>query len=379
MESVLCQQREEITHLNLSSAWLLKPRKITKLLVKLLAAIMCIPIWLTRGANNLKKKGQIFFSPPLLVQRRLGKNRKEHKRKRNYMSRLGDSKWNLSGSKKNLPNSIEKKRLIIDPAHTQISIRRQCELIGLNRSTYYLKPAGESPFNMMLMRLIDEQYMKTPFYGYLKITAWLRRQNHLVNKKRVARLMRLMGLQAVFPRRKTTIPAPGHKVYPYLLRGLAITRPNQVWSTDITYIPMVKSFMYLAAIIDWYSRYVLAWTLSNTLDGAFCLEALEQALQKGRPDIFNTDQGSQFTAHAFTGRLQADNIRISMDGRGRALDNIFVERLWRTVKYEDIYLKEYESVPALTSGLGCYFPFYNDERLHQSLDYRTPEEVHFDY
>lgn len=268
---------------------------------------------------------------------------------------------------------------MIDPAHAQISIRRQCELIGLNRSTYYMEPAGESSFNLMLMRLIDEQYMKTPFYGYPKMTAWLRRQNHLVNEKRVARLMRLMGLKAVFPGRKTTIPAPGHKVYPYLLRGLAITRPNQVWSTDITYIPMVKGFMYLAAIIDWYSRYVLAWTLSNTLDGAFCLEALEQALQKGRPDIFNTDQGSQFTAHAFTGRLQADNIRISMDGRGRALDNIFVERLWRTVKYEDIYLKDYESVPALTIGLGRYFPFYNDERLHQSLDYRTPEEVHFNY
>lgn len=295
------------------------------------------------------------------------------------MSKLGDSKWNLSGLKKNLPSSIETKRRLIDPAHAQISIRRQCELIDLNRSTYYLEPAGESLFNMMLMRLIDEQYMKTPFYGYLKITAWLRRQNYPVNKKRVARLMRLMGLQAVFPGQKTTIPAPGHKIYPYLLRGLKITRPNQVWSTDITYIPMPKGFMYLTAVIDWYSRYVLSWTLSNTLDGAFCLEALEQALQKGRPDIFNTDQGSQFTAHAFTSRLEADNIRISMDGRGRALDNIFVERLWRTVKYEDIYLKEYEIVPELITGLGRYFPFYNGERLHQNLDYCTPEEVHFGY
>ena len=267
---------------------------------------------------------------------------------------------------------------MIDTTHTQISIRRQCELIGLNRATYYMKPAGESPYNLMLMRLIDKQYMETPFYGYLKITAWLRRQNHFVNKKRVARLMRLMGLQAVFPGRKTTIPAKEHKIYPYLLRGLAITRPNQVWSTDITYIPMVKGFMYLTAVIDWYSRYVLSWTLSNTLDSAFCLEALEQALQKGTPDIFNTDQGAQFTAHTFTSRLTAVNIRVSMDGRGRALDNIFVERLWRTVKYEDIYLKNYENVPALTVGLNRYFAFYNEERLHQHLGYSTPEEVHFD-
>ena len=295
------------------------------------------------------------------------------------MSKLGDLRWNLSGLKKNLPNSIEKRRMIINPTHAQISIRRQCELIGLNRATYYLKPAGESPYNLMLMRLLDKQYMETPFYGYLKMTAWLRRQNHLVNKKRIARLMRLMGLQAVFPGRKTTIPAKEHKIYPYLLRGLAITRPNQVWSTDITYIPMTKGFMYLVAVIDWCSRYVLSWTLSNTLDGAFCLEALEQALQKGTPDIFNTDQGAQFTAHTFTSRLTAVNIRVSMDGRGRALDNIFVERLWRTVKYEDIYLKNYENVPALTVGLNRYFTFYNEERLHQHLGYSTPKEVHFGY
>jgi len=268
---------------------------------------------------------------------------------------------------------------MIDPAHSQISIRRQCELIGLNRSTYYVKSASESSFNLMLMRLIDEQYMKTPFYGYLKITAWLRRQNHPVNKKRIARLMRLMGLQAVFPGRKTTISAKEHTVYPYLLRGLKITRPNQVWSTDITYIPMVNGFMYLVAVIDWYSRYVLSWTLSNTLDSTFCLEALEQALQQGTPDIFNTDQGAQFTAYSFTSRLAADNIRISMDGRGRALDNIFIERLWRTVKYEDIYLKNYENVPALIAGLTRYFSFYNKERLHQHLDYSTPKEVHFGY
>ena len=293
------------------------------------------------------------------------------------MSKLGDSTWNLRGSKKNLPNSVEAKRVMIDPAHAQISIRRQCELIGLNRSTYYLEPATESPFNLMLMRLIDEQYMKTPFYGYPKMTAWLRRQKHFVNKKRVARLMRLMGLQAVVPGRRTTIPTPGHKIYPYLLRGLAITRPNQVWSTDITYIPMGKGFMYLTAVIDWFSRYILAWELSNTLDGAFCLTALERALQNGRPEIFNTDQGSQFTARDFTSCLQDAGIRISMDGRGRALDNIFIERFWRTVKYENIYLNNYEGVPALFSGLGIYFPFYNNERPHQSLKDRTPTEVYF--
>jgi len=379
MENILCQRKEEITHLNLSSAWLLKPPKITKLLAKLLAAITCIQIWLTPGASSLWKKGRAFFSLRPLVLPPLEKSKKEWSKRQNYMNKLGDSKWNLSGLKKSLPNSIEKKRAIIDPTHAQISIRRQCELIGLNRSTYYLELAGESPLNLMLMRLIDEQYMKTPFYGYLKITAWLRRQNHPVNKKRVVRLMRLMGLQAVFPGRKTTIPVKAHKIYPYLLRGLTITCPNQVWSTDITYIPMVKGFMYLAAVIDWYSRYVLSWTLSNTLDGTFCLEALEQALQRGTPDIFNSDQGSQFTAHTFTSRLAADNIRISMDGRGRALDNIFVERLWRTVKYEDIYLKNYENVPALVDGLNRYFSFYNEERLHQHLDYSTPEEVHFDY
>jgi len=286
----------------------------------------------------------------------------------------------LEWLKKNLPNSIEAKRLMIDPAHAQISIRRQCELIGLNRSTYYLEPASETPFNLMLMRLIDEQYMRTPFYGYPKMTVCLRRQKHLVNKKRVARLLRLMGLKAVFPGRRTTTPTPGHKIYPYLLRGLAITRPNQVWSTDITYIPMVKGFMYLTAVIDWFSRYILAWELSNTLDGAFCLTALARALQNGRPEIFNTDQGSQFTAHDFTACLQAARVRISMDdGRGRAFDNIFVERFWRTVKYEDIYLKDYESVPALISGLDNYFPFYNNERPHQSLKYHTPAEVHFNY
>jgi putative transposase len=265
---------------------------------------------------------------------------------------------------------------MIESQHSTISIRRQCELIGLNRATFYREPVGETALNLHLMRLIEEQYLRTPFYGYPKMTVELRRQGYAVNRKRVARLMQKMGLQALFPRRSLTQLAPGHQIYPYLLRGLAITRPEQVWSSDITYIPMVHGFMYLVAIIDWYSRYVLAWQLSNTLDGAFCLDTLNAALEHGQPEIFNTDQGSQFTAHSFTGRLAEVGIHISMDGRGRALDNIFGERLWRTVKYEDIYLKDYETVPELERGLQDYFYFYNYERPHQSLAYRVPNAVY---
>jgi putative transposase len=268
---------------------------------------------------------------------------------------------------------------MIEPKHPQLSIRRQCELVGLNRSTYYHTPGGESDLNLHLMRLIDKQYTKTPFYGWPKMTAYLRRPPHEyeINHKRVQRLMRKMGLQAIYPKPRTSRAAKGHKVYPYLLRNLAITRPNQVWSADITYIRMLRGFMYLVAIIDWYSRYVVAWQLSNTLDGRFCLDALALALEQGKPEIFNTDQGAQFTALAFTSRLKDAGIRISMDGRGRALDNVFVERLWRTVKYEHVYLHEYALVPGLEKGLGEYFSFYNHERLHQSLEYCTPAEVHF--
>ena len=266
---------------------------------------------------------------------------------------------------------------MIERDHSELSIRRQCELIGLNRSSLYYQPAGESAYNLHLMRLLDEQYTRTPFYGWLRMTAYLRREGRMVNPKRVRRLMRLMGLQAIYPKRKTSTPAPGDKRYPYLLRGLKITRPGQVWSTDITYVPLQQGFMYLVAVIDWFSRYVLAWQLSNTLDGLFCRVALRQALEQGPPDIFNTDQGAQFTAVEFTSILENTGIRISMDGRGRALDNIFVERLWRTVKYENIYLLDYGSVPELDTGLHTYFDFYNQERLHQSLGYRTPAEVHF--
>jgi len=266
---------------------------------------------------------------------------------------------------------------LIEPGHPEISVRRQCELLDLNRSTLYYQPAGESAYNLYLMRLLDEQYMRTPFYGWPRMTAYLRRQGYDVNHKRIQRLMQKMGLQAIFPRPKTSLAGKGHKIYPYLLRGLEITRTNHVWSSDITYIPMRQGFMYLVAIIDWFSRYVLAWQLSNTLDGYFCRDVLQQALQQDQPKIFNTDQGVQFTAHEFTGHLERAKIQISMDGRGRALDNIFIERLWRSVKYEDIYLKEYATVPELDAGLADYFRFYNDERLHQSLNYRTPAEVHF--
>jgi putative transposase len=275
-----------------------------------------------------------------------------------------------------LPVASEAKRSLIEPSHPAIRLRRQCELIGLPRASYYYAPAGESELNLHLMRLIDEQYLKTPFYGWPKMTDYLRRQGYAVNHKRVQRLMQRMGLRAICPQPKTTIASPEHKVYPYLLRGLKLSRPNEVWSADITYVPLQQGFMYLVAIIDWFSRYVLAWQLSNTLDGRFCLDALQQALVLGSPAIFNTDQGVQFTALPFTTCLEDAGVRISMDGRGRALDNIFIERLWRSVKYEDIYLKDYASVPDLDAGLASYFRFYNDERPHQSLGYRTPAEVH---
>ena len=257
-----------------------------------------------------------------------------------------------------------------------MSIRHQCELLGLNRSTFYLPAATESEENLRLMRLIDRQFVETPFYGSRRMTVFLKRSGEAVNRKRVQRLMGLMGLEALFPKPRPATAAAGARVYPYLLRDRELTRVNEVWSSDITYVPMRHGFMYLTAVIDWYSRYVLSWRLSNTLEGRFCLEALEAALALGRPEIFNTDQGVQFTAAAFTGRLEAAGVAVSRDGRGRALDNVFVERLWRSVKYEDIYIRGYEAVPELHQGLGRYFTFYNHERLHQSLGYQTPAAVY---
>lgn len=265
---------------------------------------------------------------------------------------------------------------MIEAEHASIAISRQCQLIGLPRSTLYYEPAPETAENLMYMRLIDRQYTKTPFYGSRRMAVWLCRQGYEVNRKRIQRLMRIMALEAIYPRPNTSAAAKAHKIYPYLLRGVEIVRPNQVWSTDITYIPMDSGFMFLVAVIDWFSRYVLSWRLSNTLDADFCLDALDAALKLGKPDIFNTDQGAQFTCTDFTGRLQRDGVKISMDGRGRALDNVFVERLWRTVKYEDIYLKNYRTGGALHEGMDNYFRFYNRERPHQALDYQTPASVY---
>jgi putative transposase len=264
---------------------------------------------------------------------------------------------------------------MIDREHPRLSLVRQCALLGISRSSLYCQPTGAGAQDLELMALMDRQYLKTPFYGSRRMTVWLRTQGHQVNRKRVRRLMQLMGLEAIYRHPNTSKPAPGHKIYPYLLRGLEINRVNQVWATDITYIPMARGFLYLVAIMDWHSRYVLAWRLSNTLEVDFCVEALEEALRQGKPEIFNTDQGSQFTSEAFTGRLLAQGIQVSMDGKGRCMDNVFVERLWRSVKYEEVYLKAYQNGSEARRGIGAYLAFYNQERPHQALGYQTPGQV----
>jgi putative transposase len=254
-------------------------------------------------------------------------------------------------------------------------VTRQCQLLNISHSGLYYRPMGVSEEDLALMKLIDRQYLATPFYGARRMAAWLKKQNHLVNRKHVRRLMAAMGLKAIYRRPKTSAPATGHRVFPYLLNGLKITRPNQVWAADITFIPMARGFLYLVAIMDWYSRYVLSWRLSNTMDAGFCADALEEALRKGKPEIFNTDQGAQFTGGGFAGILERHGIRISMDGRGSYNDNLFIERLWRTVKYEEVYLKAYQDGREAKAGIGDYFRFYNSERPHQALGYRTPAEV----
>jgi putative transposase len=266
---------------------------------------------------------------------------------------------------------------VIEPAHPQISIVRQCDLVGLSRSSYYYSAEGETAENLYFMRLLDEQYTRTPFYGVRRMTVWLRQQGYMVNPKRVARLLRTLGLEPLYPKPRLSQPHPTHRIYPYLLRGVPITRVNQVWSTDITYIRLQGGFIYLVAVMDWFSRYVLSWALSITMDVTFCLEALEQALGVATPDIFNSDQGAQFTSLDFTDRLMAAGVRISMDGRGRALDNVFVERLWRTVKYEEVYLKDYGTPREALQGLARFFQVYNQQRPHQALGYQTPARVYF--
>jgi len=273
--------------------------------------------------------------------------------------------------------SVEWRREVVDRLHPSLSIKRQCELLDISRSCLYYQPKGVSEGDLSLMKLIDRQYLVTPFFGTRKIAVCLKSEGHLVNRKRVRRLMRLMGLKAIYRRPRTSKPDPGHKTCPYLLDGMKITRPNQVWAADITYIPMARGFLYLVAIIDWYSRYVLSWRLSNTLEADFCVEALEEALRKGSPDIFNTDQGAQFTSEAFTGLLEQHGVRISMDGKGSYSDNLFIERLWRTVKYEEVYLKAYQDGRDARISIGNYFRFYNTERPHQSHGYRTPAEVYY--
>lgn len=280
-----------------------------------------------------------------------------------------------------MTSSTAERRRRIEPGYSAIPVARQCELLGVSRSSYYYRPAfpANEAASEAVSRRLDELFTAYPFYGVRRLTAALRREGHPVNPKRVRRLMRQQGLAAVYPHRRLSLAAPGHRVYPYLLRDLAIERPDQVWATDITYVRLRHGFVYLVAILDWYSRYVVGWAVSTSLEAEFCVTALASCLAVGRPEIFNSDQGSQFTSAAFTGVLQSAGVAISMDGRGRVYDNIFVERLWRSVKYEAVYLHDYETVPEAEGGLAEYFDFYNHRRLHQALGYRPPVEVYGGY
>lgn len=272
---------------------------------------------------------------------------------------------------------MNERKMLIDREESTYSLRMQCRLLDINWSTLYYKPVGISLRDIEMMNLLDEQYMNTPFYGVRKMREFLRCNEYDVGMDHVRTLLRRMGLEAIFTKPDISKPHPNHKIYPYLLKGIKIERPNQVWSADITYVRLLQGFAYLIAIIDWFSRYVVSYRLSNTLDSCFCTEALKEALGKyGNPDIFNTDQGSQFTSQDFTGVLTEKEISISMDGKGRAYDNIFVERLWRSVKYECIYLNGYQLIPEAREGLEKYFKFYNEERFHQGLDYKTPWQVY---
>jgi putative transposase len=273
--------------------------------------------------------------------------------------------------------SVERRRRLIEPGHEQLSIVRQCELVAISRSGFYYQPVGETPLNLELMRLIDVQFLETPWYGSRQMARHLRREGFAVGRKRVRRLMAKMGLAPIYQRPRTTVPHPEHRVYPYLLRDLVIERPNQVWCSDITYIPMRRGFLYLVAVMDWATRKVLAWQVSNTMDVEFCLEALEEALGRfGRPEIFNTDQGSQFTSPRFTSILRDAGVRISMDGRGRWMDNVFIERLWRSLKYECVYLHAFETGSELRAGLSRWIGYYNTRRPHSTLAGRTPDEAY---
>jgi putative transposase len=274
-------------------------------------------------------------------------------------------------------STVKELRAMIEPTHRQLSIGRQCALLGLPRASYYHRPAPAPARNLRLMRMIDETYLAHPFFGTRQMTRWLRRRGHRVNRKRVWRLMRLLGLEAIYPKPNLSRAHAAHRVYPYLLRKLVVARPNQVWAMDITYVPIQGGYIYLCAVLDWHSRCVLAWKLSNTLDATFCVAAVRQALARhGSPEIFNTDQGCQFTSAEFTRPLLDRAIKLSMDGQGRCLDNVFVERLWRSVKYEEIYLKSYASLVDAQAQLTQYFRFYNERRPHSAFGHATPAEIY---
>jgi putative transposase len=279
--------------------------------------------------------------------------------------------------KKAMKFPTEQKRNLIEWNCRKLSLNTQCELLSISKGALYYEPVKMDQFSIAVMSFIDRQHIQTPFYGSRKMVVELRKSGYIVNRKRVQRLMKTMGISAIYPKRSLSQSNKAHKIYPYLLKDVKIDTPNFVWSTDITYIQLREGFLYLVAIIDWYSRYVLSWRLSNTLDVSFCLEALEEALEKGTPVIFNSDQGSQFTSKDFTQILLDKGIKISMDGRGRVFDNIFIERLWRSVKYENVYLKGYETCEETIDGLCSYFPFYNNQRPHQSLGYKVPHEIHY--
>jgi putative transposase len=275
-----------------------------------------------------------------------------------------------------LIRSVSDRKGLVDRNHPKLSINRQCELLQVSKGALYYTPKPLDPYTLTLMDLIDEQHTKAPFYGSRRLTAFLNSKGHPVNRKRVQRLMRLMRIEAIYPKTKTTRRNEKHKIYPYLLKGVVIDKPDKVWSTDITYIRIGNGFMYLMAVMDWFSRYVLSWRLSNTLENAFCIEALEEALYISTPEFFNTDQGSQFTSLKFLSVLHTKKVKISMDSKGRALDNVFVERLWRTIKYEEVYLKDYRTAKEAHYSLKAFIKFYNQERLHQALEYKVPLSVY---
>ena len=273
--------------------------------------------------------------------------------------------------------SRDRRRALVSADHPRLSVVRQCALVSISRSSYYYTPSGESELNLVLMREIDRQFLETPWYGSRQMARHLRRRGYDVGRTRIRRLMRTMGLQAIYQKPRTSTPNAQHRVYPYLLRGLSIEHPNQVWCADITYIPMYRGFMYLVAVMDWHTRAVLSWRLSNTIDSAFCVEALEEALSRyGKPEIFNTDQGSQFTSEEFTDTLSGAGVRISMDGKGRWMDNVFIERLWRSLKYECVYLREFETGLSAQQEIENWLHYYNTDRPHSSLGDKTPMEAY---